>query len=60
MKWFRVIWSNREFTEENYTDLIFTSEDKILEDLADLQDVGRKTIVIKEIFAYKIQEGGLC
>jgi hypothetical protein len=60
MKWFRVIYAMRKFSEEVLTDLVFSSEDRIHEDLADMIDADRKDIVIKEIFEYTIERGGMC
>lgn len=60
MNWYRVIWTKAEFTEQPQSELIWSSEDRIHDDLADLKKVEKSDIVIQDITKFDILIGGNC
>jgi hypothetical protein len=55
--WYRVTWAARDYREEEYQELVFSYEDKLLDNLASKLDVSNKELVVLEIEKYDIKEG---
>ena len=55
--WYKITWSNDNYREEKYTELIFSYEDKLELALATKVGVLTSELVIHEIEKYEIKEG---
>lgn len=60
MNWYMVTWADRMFSEQLYSELIWTSEDRIREDLAEQVKQNPEDVIIQDIVKFNIMTGGNC